>query len=219
MLGGSARPHTAQPWLLDMRLATVCMSMYGPVYSICTQKPKPIWRSDRTQGREGRCTGSARTVHGRGSAALDKAWARRRRVWTLHGRGFAVFAEQMGRVDFRTGGIPGVTANARIWPRKTSPGIGTSEAIARFGFSGKKARQRPIRCPMSPVEEYAFTIVSSSSILCNSSGCCPFVDRPCCFHANLVQHEGQACYGVHHALCARCVNSRLFWTHIPRWPR
>ena len=43
MLGESARPHTAQPWLLDMRLATVCMSMYGPVYSICTQKPKPIW--------------------------------------------------------------------------------------------------------------------------------------------------------------------------------
>ena len=35
-------PHV-RPWLLDMRLATVCMSMYGPVYSICTQKPKPIW--------------------------------------------------------------------------------------------------------------------------------------------------------------------------------
>ena len=35
-------PHV-RPWLLDMRLATVCLSMYGPVYSICTQKPKPIW--------------------------------------------------------------------------------------------------------------------------------------------------------------------------------
>ena len=43
MLGESARPHTAQPWVLDMRLATVCMSMYGPVYSICTHQPKPIW--------------------------------------------------------------------------------------------------------------------------------------------------------------------------------
>ena len=32
-------PHV-RPWLLDMRLATVCMSMYGPVYSICTQKPR-----------------------------------------------------------------------------------------------------------------------------------------------------------------------------------
>ena len=43
MLGESARPHTAQPWLFDMRLATVCMSTYGPVYSICTHQPKPIW--------------------------------------------------------------------------------------------------------------------------------------------------------------------------------
>ena len=34
-------PHV-RPWLLDMQLATVCVSMYGPVYSICTQKPKPI---------------------------------------------------------------------------------------------------------------------------------------------------------------------------------
>ena len=33
-------PHV-RPWILDMRLATVCMSMYGPVYSICTQKPVP----------------------------------------------------------------------------------------------------------------------------------------------------------------------------------
>ena len=30
-----------RPWILDMRLATVCMSMYGPIYSICTQKPVP----------------------------------------------------------------------------------------------------------------------------------------------------------------------------------
>ena len=34
--------HRCEPhvrlWLLDMRLATVCMSMYGPVYRICTQK-------------------------------------------------------------------------------------------------------------------------------------------------------------------------------------
>ena len=35
-------PHV-RPWLLDMRLATVCRSIYGPVYSICTQKPQPIW--------------------------------------------------------------------------------------------------------------------------------------------------------------------------------
>ena len=33
-------PHV-RPWILDMRLATVCISMYGPVYSICTQKPVP----------------------------------------------------------------------------------------------------------------------------------------------------------------------------------
>ena len=32
-----------RPWLLDMRLATVCMSVCGPVYSICTHQPKPIW--------------------------------------------------------------------------------------------------------------------------------------------------------------------------------
>ena len=35
-------PHV-RPWLLDMRLATVCRSVFGPVYSICTQKPQPIW--------------------------------------------------------------------------------------------------------------------------------------------------------------------------------
>ena len=35
-------PHV-QPWLFDMLLATVCMSTYGPVYSICTHQPKPIW--------------------------------------------------------------------------------------------------------------------------------------------------------------------------------
>ena len=35
-------PHV-QPWLFDMLLATVCMSTYGPVYSICTYQPKPIW--------------------------------------------------------------------------------------------------------------------------------------------------------------------------------
>ena len=34
-------PHVG-PWLLDMRLATVCVSMYWTLYSICTQKPKPI---------------------------------------------------------------------------------------------------------------------------------------------------------------------------------
>ena len=35
-------PHV-RPWLFDMRLAMVCMSTYGPVYSICTHQPKPIW--------------------------------------------------------------------------------------------------------------------------------------------------------------------------------
>ena len=35
-------PHV-RPWLFDMRLAMVCMSTYGPFYSICTHQPKPIW--------------------------------------------------------------------------------------------------------------------------------------------------------------------------------
>ena len=35
-------PHV-RPWLFDMLLATVCISTYGPVYSICTHQPKPIW--------------------------------------------------------------------------------------------------------------------------------------------------------------------------------
>ena len=37
-------PHV-RPWLFDMRLATVCMSTYGPVYSICTHQPKPMFPS------------------------------------------------------------------------------------------------------------------------------------------------------------------------------
>ena len=32
-----------QPWLFGMQLATVCMSAYGPVYSVCTHQPKAIW--------------------------------------------------------------------------------------------------------------------------------------------------------------------------------
>ena len=32
-----------QPWLFGMQLATVCMSSYGPVYSVCTHQPKAIW--------------------------------------------------------------------------------------------------------------------------------------------------------------------------------
>ena len=32
-----------QPWLFGMQLATVCMSAYGPVYSLCTHQPKAIW--------------------------------------------------------------------------------------------------------------------------------------------------------------------------------
>ena len=32
-----------QPWLFGMQLATVCMSKYGPVYSVCTHQRKPIW--------------------------------------------------------------------------------------------------------------------------------------------------------------------------------
>ena len=35
-------PHVL-PCLFDMRQATVCISTHGPVYSICTHQPKPIW--------------------------------------------------------------------------------------------------------------------------------------------------------------------------------
>ena len=32
-----------QPWLFGMQLAAVCMSAYGPVYSVCTHQPKATW--------------------------------------------------------------------------------------------------------------------------------------------------------------------------------